>query len=361
MDAPSHPAGTGAGSPRAEVEATAAVWLSLRDRGLSPSETAEFVRWLQVDPRHATAFAELDRTWRDFDRAAALQVVAPRERPCAEHPVRQRRRDRNVRVLGWAAGLASAAALMVGVWLRPPSPRHTAETAIGVLQKLDLPDGSVALLNTDSAIDAAFTAGERRVRIVRGEVFFTVTPEAERPFIVTAGPVVVRAVGTAFNVHRQTGAVEVLVTEGRVRVTEAGSGRSLLAVRAAPEGELGALGAGERAVVPTAEEGAAAVPVGVAALDQAAVRRQLAWQERRLEFDEVPLAEIVGQFNRHNRVRLVIDDPELARQRFSGVFRADGQESLLRLLQNDFGVQIDRRSEEVVLRPALSRSPRGEP
>jgi len=99
----------------------------------------------------------------------------------------------------------------------------------------------------------------------------------------------------------------------------------------------------------------------VAALDQAAVRRHLAWQERRLEFDEAPLAEIVGQFNRHNRVRLTIDDPELSRQRFSGVFRADGQESLLRLLQNDFGVQVERRPDEVVLRPASPDRPRREP
>jgi transmembrane sensor len=344
------------GDPSREaIEATAAVWLSLRDRGLSAAETAEFVRWLQLDPRHAAVFEELDRTWKDFDRVAALQPAAPREQPDAELLAPRPRPSRPAHRLGWAAGLAVAAAIAVLVAPRLLAPRHTAETAVGALQKLDLPDGSVALLNTDSAIDTAFTAAERRVRIVRGEVFFTVAKDTARPFVVTAGPVAVRAVGTAFNVHRQNGTVEVLVTEGRVRLTDDDDGRSLLAPRETRPAEPPVLQAGERAVVRTASTGegrpkpamATVVPVAPAAL-----QRELAWQERRLEFDEVPLAEIVRQFNRHNRLQLVVDDPRLAQQRFSGVFRADGQESFLRLLQEDFGVQVVRRGREIELRPA---------
>ena len=54
------------------IEAAAAAWLSLRDRGLSQAETAEFVRWLQQDPQHAAVFEELDRVWQDCDRLGAL-------------------------------------------------------------------------------------------------------------------------------------------------------------------------------------------------------------------------------------------------------------------------------------------------
>ncbi len=357
MDSPAHSPGSGAGCSREKIEATAAVWLSLRDRGLSPTETAEFVRWLQLDPGNAVALEELDRTWRKFDRAAALRGGQSGEVAEAGAHGGHQRPSRPRQKLGWVAGLAAVFAVMLGIWSNRSALRYTAETSVGVLQKLDLPDGSIALLNTDSAIDAVFTPEERRVRIVRGEVFFTVSPDASRPFLVTAGPVVVRALGTAFNVYRQGGAVEVLVTEGRVRVMDAGSGRSLLSAGGAPEGGSGSLGAGQRAVVTTEGHGTAASspPVNVVALDQASLRRQLAWQERRLEFEEVTLAEIVGQFNRHNRMRLVVADPDLARQRFSGVFRADGQESLLRLLQNDFGVQVIRGSEEVLLRRSAAR------
>ena len=50
------------------IEATAAVWLGRRDRGMSEAETATFIRWLQQDARHAEVFAELDDTWKNFNR-----------------------------------------------------------------------------------------------------------------------------------------------------------------------------------------------------------------------------------------------------------------------------------------------------
>jgi transmembrane sensor len=345
-----------ANSSREAIEATAAVWLSLRDRGLSAAETAEFVRWLQLDPRHAAIFGELDRTWKEFDRVGALQPVLQRDPPDADLLAPRLRPSRPARKLLWAAGLAAAAALALLVAPRLLAPRHSAETAVGAFQKLDLPDGSVALLNTDTAIDTVFTAAERRVRIVRGEVFFTVAKDPTRLFVVTAGPVAVRAVGTAFNVFRHNGTVEVLVTEGRVRLDEVDQRRSL-PVLAAAQPEARELAAGERAVVavPARAEEAVSRVAAVQKVSAVEMRRALAWQERRLEFDEVPLAEIVRQFNRHNRVQLVVHDAQLAQQRFSGVFRADGQESFLRLLQDDFGVQVTRRGREIVLRPAPGR------
>jgi transmembrane sensor len=342
---------------REAIEATAAVWLSLRDRGMSAAETAEFVRWLQLDPRHAAIFDELDRTWKEFDRVGALQPAPQRDPPDADLLAPRPRRSRPGRRVWLAAGLAAAAAIAVLVAPRLLTPRHTAETAVGAFQKFDLPDGSVALLNTDTAINTAFTAAERRVRIVRGEVFFTVAKDPARPFIVTAGPVAVRAMGTAFNVFRHNGTVEVLVTEGRVRLDEADQGRALPAPAAA-QAEACELAAGERAVVAVParkEEAPEPAVLAVQKVSAVEVRRALAWQERRLEFDEVPLAEIVRQFNRHNRVQLVVDDAQLAQQRFSGVFRADGQESFLRLLQDDFGVQATRRGREILLRPAPGR------
>ncbi len=341
---------------REAIEATAAVWLSLRDRGLSAAETAEFVRWLQLDPRHAAIFEELDRTWKEFDRVGALQPASPRNPPEADLLAPRPRPSRSARKLVWAAGLAAAAAIAVLVAPRLLAPRHTAETAVGAFQKFDLPDGSVALLNTDTAIDTAFTDAERRVQVVRGEVFFTVAKDPARPFVVTAGPVAVRAVGTAFNVHRHNGTVEVLVTEGRVRLDEADQRRSLPAPAAAQAGAR-ELAAGERAVVavPVRTQEAATSVAVVQQVSAVEVRRALAWQERRLEFDEVPLAEIVRQFNRHNQTKLVVDDAQLAQQRFSGVFRADGQESFLRLLQEDFGVQVTRRGREIFLHPAPGR------
>lgn len=335
------------------IEAAAAAWLSLRDRGMSAAETAEFVRWLQQDPQHATVFAELDLVWKDFDRLVAVPAAGVAATPPDPDLMAPRTRARRHRALAWTALGAAAAAVIVflaGV-LALREPRHFAETAVGAFQKLELPDGSTVQLNTDSAIDTFFTVSERRVRVVRGEVFFNVSKDPARPFIVAAGPVAVRAVGTAFNVRQHAAAVEILVTEGRVRVDHQDNGRSLL-TPAATATEPPVLTAGERATVEVT--GSTRLPhasvATVETVSAPAVQRALAWQERRLEFDAVPLSDVAREFNRYNHRRLVIADDALATRRFSGTFRADGYESLVRLLEADFGVRVTRSDREIVLR-----------
>lgn len=343
---------TGDPRPAPEViEAAAAAWLSLRDRGMTAAETAEFVRWLQQDPQHAAVFAELDAVWKDFDRLSAVPANATAAAPDADLLAPRVRPPHRHRQLAWSA-VGLAAALVVLAAIQFGTPTHTAETAVGAFQKLDLPDGSVAQLNTDSAIDTAFTATERRVRIVRGEVFFNVTKDPARPFIVTTGPVAVRAVGTAFNVRRRADSVEVLVTEGRVRVDDAEAGRSLLPTAALAHPEPALLIAGERATVALARGNSAAPPspATVVAVSRPATQRSLAWQERRLEFDAESLDEVVREFNRYNQRKLVIADSRLSSRRFSGTFRADGYESMVRLLEQDFGVAAETREREIVFR-----------
>ncbi len=345
-------------SPSPEViEAAAAVWLSLRDRGMTPGETAGFMRWLQQDARHAAVFNELDRVWQDFDRLGTVPAAsATTPAPDADLLAPRARRRSLRRTRTWVAASIAAAAAAVIAFVPFRTPRHAAETAVGAFHQLDLPDGSIAQLNTNSAIDTTFTPAERRVRVVRVEVFFTVTHDPARPFIVTAGPVAIRAVGTAFNVRQRDTAVEVLVTEGRVRLDDAQRGVPLLASPATPPTETPLLVAGERAVFALTARGAAAAPVpSVASVERVSapdVQRALAWQERRLEFDAAPLREVVAEFNRYNRRQLVIADPLLADRRFSGKFRADGFEPFVRLLEQDFGIAANRGEREIVLRAA---------
>jgi transmembrane sensor len=344
----SHPRTSQSTLAAALVEASAAAWLSLRDRGMNATETAEFVRWLQQDPQHATVFAELDRVWKDFDRLDSVPVSAAA--PDADL-LAPRVRRQQPRVLVWSALAAAAIVLLAAFQYRAPG--IFVETAVGAFQQLELPDGSVVQLNTDTAIETAYSATERRVRVLRGEAFFAVSKDPARPFIVASGPVVVRAVGTAFNVRQHTTSVEVMVTEGRVRIDHAGESRSLLPVSAATGAkEHPLLVAGEKAVVPVTPLGVVTAVVPIATVEKiaaSAVERALAWQERRLEFDAVSLAEVVREFNRYNRRQLVIADPRIAAKHFSGTFRSDGYESFVRLLETHFSMTAIRSEREIML------------
>lgn len=326
------------------IEATAGVWLSLRDRGMSAKEAEAFVHWLQEDSRHAAAFEALDQTWRDLDclselvkpgRPANPDTLAPRYRP---------------RFPKWPVGLAAAAALVLASVLFWPGERvaHFAQTEVGAFQKVDLPDGSIAQLNTDSAIDVDMRSRERRVTIARGEVHFSVHKDSLRPFIVTARNVHVRAVGTAFNVRAGAAGVEVLVTEGRVRLEN--SENRLLALRD-DVGDADSLVAGEKAVVPIMprERAGESDIIQISKISDEEVRRRLAWQERRLEFDATPLADVVAEFNRYNRNQLIVDDANLAAHPFTGAFRADGYDTFVTLLEQNFGVRVTRESGRIHL------------
>ena len=322
-----------------EVEAAAAVWLSLRDRGMSESEMTAFMRWLEQDPHHAEVFAELDAAWQEVGRLAVIRpendvepdrdLLAPRSRP-------RRRRG------GVFATLAAAAALAVGLFItnQPDHAPPTAETAVGAFQKIDLPDGSVVQLNTDSALDVKFAGDERLVHLIRGEAHFDVTKDPSRPFRVAVGGVAIRAIGTAFNIRLRGADVEVLVTEGRIGV-ESILPKTREPLTSAPL----QLSAGKIAMVRQSQLAAAEVT----AVDAAHLQRTLAWQERRIEFDAMPLADVVQEFNRYNRCKLVITDPALARKVFTGSFRADGYQAFVRILEETFGVRADRRPDEIRL------------
>lgn len=332
------------------IDATAAVWLSLRDRGLNSEETARFVRWLQEDARHAEVFTSLDATWKSFDRLSTSSVSntpgagidSPSPRPA---PAPKRRIVRRTTLLA-AAALVIA---LLALWPIVRARRGTTETTIGGYQRLELSDGSVAQLNTDTAIRVAFTAVERRVELLRGEAFFEVAKDGSRPFVVRTGLVEVRAVGTTFNVRQRDTGVEVLVGEGQVTVAStlrrAGSAKLPLAVTATPS----LLSARQRIIVTRGGVDGVSVADKIILVSPAELQRALAWQERRLEFEATPLGEIVSEFNRYNRRQLVLGDPGLASRCFSGSFRADGCETFARLLETDFGLTVTRERDRIVV------------
>ena len=346
---PSHPA-TPLPEPT-ELEATALKWFARCQSGLTAEQETAFQDWLVTDPRHAALFNELGGTWELLGRAGEPAPASAADVPSPSLP---RRRPGLLR-FGLPVAAAAALALAYVGWWRPAHYTGETVTAIGALRTLSLPDGSVVTLNTDSVVAAAFTPAERRIRLERGEAHFTVAKNHERPFIVEAGGVSVRAVGTAFNVRLDSKAVEVLVTEGKVRVDDTASGRSLLAAPAGVDPAvlptLGPpiLGAGQKVVVtPEAERVSAGIAATAVSVDE--IQRTLSWQERRLDFDLAPLSEIVAEFNRYSRHKLVIGDPVLAEKRFGGSFRPDDQAGFVRMLQENFGVTVQETETATVLR-----------
>ena len=244
-----------------------------------------------------------------------------------------------------------------------PATRHPGVASLAfeaaAYRQETLSDGSVLDLNRGAHVVVQFTAAERRVLLVQGEAQFAVAKNPARPFVVRAGGVEVRAVGTAFNVKLAGPNLEVLVTEGTVHVsqqtvvapaTSMATGASAGSAPTAAPVVLAALTAGQWTVIPVA---AVIAPPVVVQTSDPEIARLLDWQPRLLDFESTPLAEVVETFNRRNPQRLVIGDEELRALTIVASIRSDNVEGFVRLLEGTMGVRAERtQAGEIVLRRA---------
>ena len=331
------------------IDAEAMAWLAEREEGFAPGRAAAFEAWRRRDSRHAASVAELEQVLAQLDGLAKrrTEVNAHFNRLSPASPSgREASAALPPAVVHWwrpVAWAGLAAALVLGGFLgyralqitAVPATRYTTTTAGYERARLD--DGSTLELNTASAARVQFTTAERRVELESGEAHFEVAHDTVRPFVVNAGGVAVRAVGTAFNVRFVSGAVEVTVTEGKVTVGSAlsASGPTLVA-------------ANQRLAIPLVPA-AAPAPV-IEPLAPSDVRAVLAWQRRATDFSDTPLAEVTARFNRHNALQLVITDPALGSRRIGGIFALDDVEAFVRLLERDGIIRAERRGDTLLLR-----------
>jgi transmembrane sensor len=327
------------------------------DRGLTAAEQDEFSQWLAADPRHSAAWGEHRWGWEELDRLAGLQAsvhavpdpdLLAKPTPGPSNGLAPKRAAASPRWV-WPV-LAAAAAVAVGMFVaqKPAAPAISSTgmpvaRSLALIEQREMPDGTVIELNRGAVVTAHYTAGERRVRLERGEAHFKVAKDAARPFFVEAGGVAVRAVGTAFNVKLDPASVEVLVTEGKVSVAAQSAGST--------EPVIPLMVAHERTVVSLAPSAPAPQ---VTVVPPAEIEARLAWQPRLLDFTNESLAQIVAEFNRRNPVRLTLGDPVLGDVKLSATFRSDNVEGFVRLMQSDFGMKAEWRGDEVIV---LSRAP----
>jgi len=269
---------------------------------------------------------------------------------------KKRLRCKRRRALSAVAAVGATALVMMGLFFLPAkapispeplgllSPRSRS-VVVTAPERRELPDGSIVELRAGAEIELAFLPEARTVRLLRGEALFDVASDPSRPFVVAAGLVHFRAVGTAFSVGLRADSVEMLVTEGTVEVERLGPGGTQL--ESAPAGPvrvetatapLTTVVAGNRIVVEFAD---IHVPVVLPA-SPAETSEKLSWRVPRLEFNETPLSEVVLLLDRHRGSQINLAQAELGRVEISGSLRADNIEPLLEILDITYRIQAVR-------------------
>lgn len=319
------------------ISESAAEWVARVDRsGEDAATLAELAAWLAGDERRQGAYFRAQSAWAMLDRASVLAggVKDEGENDAIEQDDARDQRGRlsRRRVL-WGGG-AMAASLTaigagIGLWPRPPL---QIETALGEIRRVPLKDGSMAAVNTATRLGVTMRPEIRRIALDHGEAWFQVAKDRARPFVVEAGDVRVRAVGTAFSVRRTDDGADVQVTEGVVEVWSVGD-----------EANKRRVAAGARTFVSDAS-GPAVVAEASVAID-----RSLAWRSGQLIFDGDTLGAAAAEFNRYNRVQVRIDDPALASEKFVGRFRTNEPDAFAKAAATILGARAQSDGEQIVL------------
>lgn len=308
------------GSEYERAETEAATWLVLLADDPDDRDLAErFEAWRTANPLHAELWARTARAYELTGNAApatsAASTVVPFARPAA--PSKRR-------VLGFAAIAAVAACLLLlaapAILLRLEAD-HLTTTA--ELRSLTLEDGTQVRLGPESALGVDFASGERRVRLLKGEAFFDVVPNAARPFRVSAGDVVTTVLGTSFEVRLAGDGVDVAVRHGRVRVDS----------NAPPVSEN--LLAGDWLNVRPGN----GVAQGKRNIDEIGD-----WMGGELIARDRPMTEIVDALRRYYDGMIVVQDDAFARTRVTGIYDLRHPESTLASLASSHDARVRRVS-----------------
>jgi transmembrane sensor len=227
-------------------------------------------------------------------------------------------------------------ALWLEVNWHQPSFTQLASTVRGEQKDLILPDGTQIRLDTNTRVDVALYRHHREIRLVSGQAMFDVAPDAGRPFNVVAGPLRITVLGTRFAVRYtatglQTSGANVAVVEGHVRVSAATSRGSDADATSAPvdvhQGQAISVDAtGKFAAV-------MALPKDLVA----------PWSERRIVFQNTPIAQALAEFARYGETGMVIDPGATDHLRITGSFDTSQVAAFRRALPAVLAVKLVRQ------------------
>ena len=341
---------------QAEIKQQAGEWIVKVDqRALTEQEKTELTTWLTHSAFHRDYFAKLAKNW---DAMAIMEELA------AMFPLPEIEPTKTAAATGtsfwsWftpqagrpaiAMSVVFCSLLAITLMLFPLSSQTNIATAIGETQQIELTDGSVLTLNTNSEVTVNYQAGVREVSLLRGEAHFEVAKNPDRPFVVYAGDGLVWAVGTAFNVRVSRTDVDVLVTEGRVKVYADVNAQQSLPALIPVVKQTDNTQPPQEAVLDAGQTLQYSQHVSrVQPLAKEQLEKKIAWQRGALVFKGETLEEAVSEISRYTKKQLVIIDPAIKTRRVGGHYQTSDVDALLTTLAQGFSIDVKYLDNDII-------------
>jgi transmembrane sensor len=330
----------------------ASEWLlRIDDPARTEDDVNEWLRWCDEDSENLVVFEAFQRDWRDLD-ALKVDVCAEESVPTSsgvnddlnlsearklallEQEVHRFSISR-VRWRKLTAPVTAAACLVLialAFILLPRErevsiPLQVAATQIN--RAATLPDGSRIILSAQTSINVDFNGSKRNLELSAGEAYFKVKHDRHHPFIVHAGDISVTAIGTAFDVRRESDRVTVTVEEGTVEIAgDVFAKKGLPATWRAEAGyQLTYSSQGRTAMITSVDTSNA-----------------LGWRSGELAYVWEPLGTVIEDLNRYSKHKVIIQDPAIAELRFTGTVFTASSDDWLKAIEQAYSVQAENTS-----------------
>lgn len=314
----------------------ASLWITRLDRGLSNLELSELKTWLQASPTHVETFMQLVKLWDKMESLSQLSELFPHK---PQHVP-----SKKTPTLAWAASFILASLISLGLWLNADvfmgqgvtqvvQFNSQYETKIGEQSTFFLQDKTQVRLNTNSLVKVTYTDTQRVFELLRGEMHVVVAHNKQKPLSVYAGSNIIQAVGTAFNVELSNKEVELIVTDGKVLVSDINSQTiaplKLKNVHLSPK---------SFAVVKGQKAQLKATSTSIIGNDKGKLASDLAWQQGNLIFRGESLFDAMQEVARYTNYQFDFDDEETKSLQIAGLFKTSDISGLLAALESNFDV-----------------------
>ncbi|MBT3067457.1 FecR domain-containing protein [Rhodoferax sp. U11-2br] len=305
-----------------EVAQRAVEWLvDLQAQQVSPTLQNNWRRWRAAHPDHERAWQRIEtvhgQLFGQLHHLPSPVKSAIRQATLTPPRSQARRNAINTLTVLLFAGGATWLAREKADWSEWVADLRT---AAGERRTVMLADGTTLMLNTASAVNVDFSASERRVRLLAGEVFITTAQDVtKRPFLVETSQGEARALGTRYTVRLQDKRTDVVVFEGAVRITPHHA-----------SWQAQTLQAGLRT----------SFTLDAITSPQAADQDSAAWTEGFLIAKGMRLADFLNELNRYSPSALSCD-PAVANLRLSGSYPLSDINRVLETLSAMLSLEVE--------------------
>jgi ferric-dicitrate binding protein FerR (iron transport regulator) len=223
----------------------------------------------------------------------------------------------------WLAILGSAGILYAV--LKPGKPNMLTLQSGNIVRKITLADGSLIIMNKNSVLNYPdrFTGDTREISL-NGEAFFDVAHDKSKPFMIHVNDVVVKVVGTSFNIKTTGPNTEVIVETGVVQVIQ------------------------QEIVVKLKPKEKASVQAGRVQKGSSQDELYNYYRTQKFVANKTPLWRLVDVLNEAYKVNIVIDNKKLVNRTITTTFKADSLDNILKTIAETLGGDV-----KVIKKPHL--------